>query len=147
MKIPSIRVSVVREGTAETGDARTLEEPAMVENIMRELLAGDEREHFVLFCLDGQNRLKSYSIISIGTLDASLVHPREVFRPAIVSGAAGVIIAHNHPSGELRPSPEDIETTKRLAQAGRILGLPVLDHVIVGHGKAGHYSFRREGTL
>lgn len=90
-----------------------------------------KREHFVAFYLDTQNRLIERQIISIGTLNASLVHPREVFEPAIALHAASIIVAHNHPSGSLEPSSEDIEITKRLIHAGKILGVSVLDHVIM----------------
>ncbi|MFA6376739.1 MAG: DNA repair protein RadC [Candidatus Paceibacterota bacterium] len=98
-------------------------------------LCGDirnsKKEHFVAFYLDTQNKLIERQIISIGTLNASLVHPREVFEPAVVGHAASVIIAHNHPSGDLEPSGEDTAVTKRLAAAGSILGIEIIDHIIV----------------
>lgn len=90
-----------------------------------------KKEHFAAFCLDTQNRLIERQIISIGTLNTSLVHPREVFEPAVAFRAANILIAHNHPSGNLEPSSEDIEVTKQLTHAGKILGISVLDHVIV----------------
>ena len=90
-----------------------------------------KREHFVAFYLDTQNRLVERQIISIGTLNASLVHPREVFEPAIKFSAASIIVAHNHPSGDTEPSPEDREVTLRLAETGKILGVDLADHVIV----------------
>lgn len=91
----------------------------------------DEREHFVLLALDGKHRLKKEILVSIGTLAMSLVHPREVFRPAIEEGAAGVIVVHNHPSGDPTPSAEDLQVTRRLEEAGKLLGIPLLDHVVV----------------
>jgi DNA repair protein RadC len=90
-----------------------------------------KREHFVAFYLDTQGRVIERQIISIGTLDASLVHPREVFEPAVSLRAASIIVAHNHPSGNLEASREDVEITKQLVEAGKILDIQIIDHVIV----------------
>jgi DNA repair protein RadC len=90
-----------------------------------------KREHCVAFYLDTQGQLIERHIISIGTLNESLVHPREVFEPAVTLHAASVIVVHNHPSGKVTPSPEDIQITHRLRQAGRILGITLLDHLIL----------------
>lgn len=90
-----------------------------------------KKEHFAAFYFDTQNCLIERQIISVGTLNASLVHPREVFEPAVALHAANIIIVHNHPSGNLEPSQEDIEITKKLAHAGKILDIPIIDHVIV----------------
>lgn len=90
-----------------------------------------KREHFAAFYLDTQGRVIERQIVSIGTLDASLVHPREVFEPAVSLRAASIIVAHNHPSGNLEPSREDIEITKQLVEAGKILDIQIIDHVIV----------------
>ena len=89
------------------------------------------QEHFVVFCLNTRGCAVKRVIVSIGTLNTTLVHPREVFYPAIVHNAAGVVLAHNHPSGETEPSDEDIAMTERLVQAGKLLGIDVLDHIIV----------------
>ena len=91
-----------------------------------------KQEYFVCLTLDGANRLIAKRVISIGTLTASLVHPREVFAEAITDRAASIIVAHNHPSGNLEPSIADKEVTERLRQAGEILGIEVLDHLILG---------------
>jgi len=101
-----------------------------------------KKEHFVAFYLDTQNRLIERQIISIGTLNASLVHPREVFEPAVTHHSASIIVAHNHPSGNLEPSPEDREITKRLKESGEILGIELSDHIIVS--KSGYFSFRQK---
>ena len=93
-----------------------------------------KKEHFVAFYLDTQGKVIERQIVSIGTLDASLVHPREVFEPAVALHAASIIVAHNHPSGNLEPSAEDIEITKRLVHAGKILDISIVDHVIVAKG-------------
>lgn len=90
-----------------------------------------KKEHFVVFFLDTRNQQIKREIISIGTINASLVHPREVFEPAVKHLAVQVILAHNHPSGDLEPSEEDLDVNRRLCEAGRILGIEVLDHVIV----------------
>jgi len=87
-----------------------------------------------VLCLDTQNRVASVSIVTTGLLNSSLVHPREVFQRAILANAASIICGHNHPSGDPDPSPEDIEITEQLVEAGRLLGIPVRDHVIMGDG-------------
>jgi DNA repair protein RadC len=94
-------------------------------------LCGARKEHFCTLYLDTRNRVIRKETISIGTLNASLVHPREVFQPAVECSAASVILVHNHPSGEAEPSREDLLLTKRLTSAGEIMGIDVLDHVIV----------------
>ncbi len=106
---------------------------------------GSKKEHFVAFYLDTRSKLIERQIISIGTLNASLVHPREVFEPAIVLRAASVIVAHNHPSGDTEPSDDDITSTKRLTEAGKILGIELLDHVIVT--AAGFSSLKDKGLV
>jgi DNA repair protein RadC len=90
-----------------------------------------KKEHFCVFFLDTQNRILGKETVSIGTLNISLIHPRECFRTAILKTAASVIFVHNHPSGGLEPSAEDLNVTKRLKDAGKLLGIEVLDHVIV----------------
>lgn len=104
-----------------------------------------KKEHFVAFYLDTQSRLIERQIISIGTLTTSLVHPREVFEPAVVLRAASIIVAHNHPSGVPKPSPEDEEITKRLIQAGKIIGIEITDHLILTKGQ--YLSFKGQGLL
>lgn len=94
-------------------------------------LRDSKKEHLVVFFLDTQNQIIKREIISIGTLNESLIHPREVFEPAIRFSTAQIIIAHNHPSGNLTPSSEDTAVTKRLIEAGDLLGIKILDHVIV----------------
>lgn len=94
-------------------------------------IRSNKKEHFVTFYLDTRNQEIKRDIVSIGTLNYNLVHPREVFEPAVRNLAAGIILAHNHPSGCLEPSDEDLSLNKRLVQAGKLLGIEVLDHVIV----------------
>lgn len=90
-----------------------------------------DKETFVVFCLNTKNRIISREIVSVGILNQLILHPREIFRTAIIRNAKSIVVAHNHPSGDLEPSKEDIETTKELKKCGEILGIPLLDHVIV----------------
>jgi DNA repair protein RadC len=107
------------------------------------LLASEKRESFHVLLLDSKNGLMAKSRISQGSLGASLVHPREAFRPAVMAAAAAVIFVHNHPSGDPSPSREDHEVTARLREAGTLMGIPVLDHVVVA--ARGYYSFADHG--
>jgi len=104
-----------------------------------------DHERFAVVLLDGRHRVLGEEVVSRGTLTASLVHPREVFRPALRASAAAVILVHNHPSGDPTPSAEDRRVTARLAEAGEILGVRVLDHVVVA--ERGFVSLREEGAL
>lgn len=108
-------------------------------------IRASKKEHFVVFFLDTQNQVTKREIISIGTLNASLIHPREVFEPAVKHLAAHVIVAHNHPSGSLEASDEDIHVTRRLLEAGKLLGIELLDHVIVT--AAAYTSFKEHNLL
>lgn len=116
--------------------------PAGVFARYRYLLGDSPVEVFLALLLDVKNRFQREVRISVGTLDGSLVHPREVFAPAVDDRAAAVILVHNHPSGDPAPSPADREVTRRLRAAGEIVGIPVLDHVIIGD--CAFYSFREE---
>lgn len=97
-------------------------------------IRGSKKEHFVVFYLDSRNQEIHKEIVSVGTLNESLVHPREVFENAIKNNAASIIIAHNHPSGDLEPSQADIEITKKLIYAGKILDIKIISHIIVSGG-------------
>jgi len=108
-----------------------LKSPEDVAAEVRSKVKDKKKEHFWVLCLDTRNRLIDSKLVSIGSLDTSIVHPREVFKEAISSSAASVIFVHNHPSGDPEPSKEDVELTKRLVKAGEIIGIDVLDHIIV----------------
>ncbi len=110
--------------------------PKAVADLIRHTIKDKHKEHFVLITLNTRNKVLGIANISIGTLNASLVHPREVFKEAIYRCASSVIIVHNHPSGDPEPSQEDVEITRRLVDAGKILGIEVLDHVILGKDTA-----------
>ena len=109
------------------------------------LVADADRETFIAIHLDTKLRLLSAEVVAVGTLAATLVHPREVFKAALLANAAALVLAHVHPSGDPTPSRDDIELTRRLAAAGTLLGIDVLDHIVVGHGR--YASFRELGLL
>lgn len=122
---------------------RAIRSPADVQRHFRGRLRDHDRESFHVLLLDGRHRLISIAEVSVGTLTASLVHPREVFRDAIRNAAAALVLVHNHPSGDPSPSAEDRSVTKRLRSAGLLLGIHVLDHVIIAD--SGYFSFREAG--
>lgn len=103
--------------------------------LLADRVRGLEREVFFVVLLDGRHRVKRVETVSVGTLTTSLVHPREVFLPAVREGAAAIVCAHNHPSGDPEPSADDLAVTRRLLRAARILGVPLLDHVVLGEGR------------
>jgi len=119
--------------------------PEDVAGLVTGRLKGKKKEYFLAILLDTRSRLIKVSEVSIGSLDASVVHPREAFKEAISASAASVIFTHNHPSGDTTPSEDDIKLTRRLAEAGEIMGIDVLDHVIIGD-KA-YLSLKREGLF
>ena len=135
---------LVRRCDARPNAAVDLSGPRQVWDFLADLRS-KTKEHFIALYVNARNRLIQRETVSIGTLTASLVHPREVFGPACERAAAGIIVAHNHPSGDAHPSPEDRAATSRLEKAGRILGIPLLDHVIIA--REGFYSFREQGGL
>ena len=138
------RVELVCESGADEPEEVTLRTSTDVANLVRPVFAGADREKFVVVLLDAKHRATGINVVSVGSLTASIVHGREVFKPAIAGNAAAVILARNHPSGDPGPSAEDIEMTKRLRDAGELLGIRVLDHVILGDGK--HHSFVDAGA-
>jgi DNA repair protein RadC len=108
-------------------------------------LAEKKKEYFYALCLDTKNRIISETLVSVGILDASLIHPREVFNPAVKASCHGVILVHNHPSGEAEASAADIEVTKMLYKAGEIIGISVIDHIIIG--KHNYISMKDKGVF
>jgi len=104
-----------------------------------------DKEHFFAFHLDTRNKIKVFELVSIGILNTSLVHPREVFTRAVMLRSAQIIIAHNHPSGEAKPSDEDLELTRRLRDAGKVLGIEVIDHVVCTKYK--FFSLKEHGLI
>ena len=143
-RIPIYRVTLVREGKMPTYESR-IRSSANAYSVLQEFLADTDREHFVILMLDQKNGVIGIHTVSVGSLTASIVHPRETFKAAILANAAGLICGHQHISGDPLPSQEDRAITQRLHQAGKLLGVEVLDHIIVGDGR--YFSFADEGLL
>jgi len=133
------------ESYQDSGKRETAKTPEDVVALVRSRLKGKKKEYFLALLLDTRNRLIRVAEISVGSLDSSIVHPREVFKEAVAASAASVIFAHNHPSGDPEASEDDLNLTKRLAEAGEIMGIDVLDHVIIGEEK--YLSLKREGLF
>lgn len=124
-----------------------IDRPRDVAAYLSDFMFGYEQEHFLTLLLDTKNRVMKCTEVSVGTVDAAIAHPRDVFVQAVRQGASAVIVAHNHPSGDATPSKEDIQTTKRLEAAGDILGIPLLDHLIIVDDVDEFFSFKNAGYL
>ena len=120
-----------------------IRDSARAATILRPLFHGLDREQFLVACLDAKHAIIGVNVVSIGSLTLSIVHPREVFKPAILLNSAAIICAHNHPSGDPAPSSEDRVLTDRLRQAGDLIGITILDHLILGDDRT--YSFADQG--
>jgi DNA repair protein RadC len=134
--IPSKRVNIVslklvRESSLLYQN-RAVRSPKDGYELIKQYLGDVDREHFVVVCLDTKNQPTSIQTCHIGSLNSSIVHPREVFKSAILSNSASILVGHNHPSGNSTPSREDIEVTKRLVEVGQLLGIELLDHIVLG---------------
>jgi DNA repair protein RadC len=126
-------------------EAVIIRSPENVADLMREELRYLQKEHFVCLFLNTKNHVIAQETLSMGSLNASIVHPREVFRAAIKRSSASIVCVHNHPSGDPTPSPEDIQLTHRLIEAGSIIGIEVLDHIIIGDHK--FVSLKEQGYM
>ena len=137
-----VQLPLVKEGNNER--VRTPEDVCRLCADLKDLA----QESFQVLCLNSKNNLVNRHLVTLGLADASLVHPREVLRPAITDGASALVLAHNHPSGDPTPSAEDVRITKQLIEAGRIVDIKVLDHIIIGRGngsRKGFVSMREDG--
>src|SRR5215510_5498028 len=143
--VPVYKVTLVREGRVSCYQQQ-IRSSADASTLLHTHLADVDREYFVTILLNQKNRILGVNTVSIGSLTASIVHPREVYKSAILSNAASIICGHNHPSTDCQPSKEDRAITTRLVEAGRLLGISVLDHVIIG-GDGRYFSFADEGLL
>lgn len=123
----------------------TIKSPVEVSTLLMEEMRHLKKEVFKIILLNTKNHIIKYLNVSVGSLNSSIVHPREVFSEAVKAGCSGMLLAHNHPSGDPEPSREDIETTQRLVNAGNILGIKVLDHVVIGDGR--YISFKEQGLM
>lgn len=129
-KIPIIRIyqKQVDDIQADSMYVRSPEDGFMA---VKSMISDLDREAFVVLCLSTKNRINHIEVAHIGSINQALIHPREIFKSAILSNSAAIIIAHNHPSGELNPSPEDISITERLKSAGELMGIELMDHLII----------------
>lgn len=130
-RVDIVSLKMVKESSLLYKD-RCIRSPEDGYKLLKQFLGDVDREYFIVMCLDIKNQPTAINVCHIGSLNASLVHPREVFKPAILSNAASILVAHSHPSGNPDPSSEDISVTKRLVEAGDIIGIELLDHIIMG---------------
>lgn len=133
----------IRENAPDYLKARRFTSPQQIFEIFHDLML-ETKEHFITLHLDGKNRILCIDRVSVGSLNQSIVHPREVFKSAVYSSAAALILVHNHPSLDPAPSREDIEITRRLKECGELLGIKLLDHIIIGDGFT---SFAEQGII
>jgi DNA repair protein RadC len=134
-----------RENLEADEESVDIKNPEAVFKLMSSSIKDKAKEHFKLILLNSRNKKIGISTISVGTLTTSLVHPREVFKEALAHSAASVILAHNHPSGDPEPSEDDLKITRKLVESGKILGVEVIDHIIIG--KTNFCSFREKGLI
>ena len=147
MRLRELHVTYrVRPDLPVLGDRQRLESPRMVAGLLRPVLESEPVEVLGVLCVTTKHRPLAWHELSRGTLDSALVHPREVFKIAFLANAAAVVIAHNHPSGDPDPSADDVSLTDHLSQAGKLLGVELIDHIIIGHDGR-YYSFREGGRF
>lgn len=144
-RVEIVSLRMVRENTFLYKD-RKINSPKEAVEIVKGFLENEDREKFVVINLDTKNQPTHLNIASIGSLSATIVHPREIFKTAILTQSAGIILSHNHPSGDPSPSQEDIEVTSRLVEAGNIIGIRIIDHIIVGNNDR-FFSFKENGLI
>ncbi|WP_195513973.1 JAB domain-containing protein [Turicibacter sanguinis] len=143
-RINIVSIKMVKESSF-LYQTRTISSPKDAYEMIKEQLEGLDREQFIIACLNTKNEPTNISVVSVGTLNKAIVHPREVFKTAILSNAASIMAFHNHPSGDTTPSDQDIQLTHRLVEAGELLGIKLLDHLIIGDGS--FTSLKEKGYL
>ncbi|WP_336765636.1 JAB domain-containing protein [Paenibacillus sp. USHLN196] len=143
-RVNIVSIKLVKESSV-LYQKRTIRSPQDAYELMKDFLEDKDREHFIVVSLDTKNQPTNINVSSIGTLNSALVHPREIFKAAIAANACSIMCFHNHPSGEVTQSQQDVEVTKRLVEAGKILGIEVLDHIIVGEGN--YTSLKEKGYI
>ena len=131
-RIPAVKIQLVKDGTINAAERPYISTPEDAAAIMRPVVELLAEERMYVMLLSTKNRVNAIQEVSVGSLNASVVHPREIFKAAFLSNAAALILVHNHPSGDPTPSHEDVALTKAIVEAGKILDIPVLDHVIMG---------------
>ncbi|MTP79507.1 DNA repair protein RadC [Turicibacter sanguinis] len=143
-RINIVSIKMVKESSF-LYQTRQILSPNDAYEMIKEQLEGLDREQFIIACLNTKNEPTNLSVVSVGSLNKAIVHPREVFKTAILSNAASIMAFHNHPSGETTPSQQDIQLTSRLYEAGELLGIKLLDHLIIGDGT--FTSLKEKGYL
>ena len=143
-RINIVSIKMIKEASF-LYQTRTISSPKDAYEMIKEQLEGLDREQFIIACLNTKNEPTNITVVSVGSLNKAIVHPREVFKTAILSNAASIMAFHNHPSGETTPSQQDIQLTKRLYEAGELLGIKLLDHLIIGDGS--FTSLKEKGYL
>ncbi|WP_195617540.1 JAB domain-containing protein [Clostridium paraputrificum] len=143
-KINIVSVKLVKEGDMLVVN-KSINSPSVVYEVLKEYLEGADREKFVLLTLNTKNHITSITTVSVGSLSETTVHPREVFKTAILLNSASIIVCHNHPSGDSTPSKADINVTTRIKEGGKILGIELLDHIIIGDDN--YCSFKAKGLI
>ena len=141
-----MKIKLVREKAPEQYQDK-ITNLECVPKIIQDYIGDEAKEHLIVICLGTNHTITGLHTVSQGTLTKSICHPREVFKPAILNNAKSIILAHNHPSGDIEPSEGDEGITARIKEAGEILGIDLLDHIIVGFGTEEYYSFQAEGAL
>ncbi|OME60885.1 DNA repair protein RadC [Paenibacillus odorifer] len=144
-RIQVLSLRMVREQTSILYPQRKINSPTDAADLFRQFIGDCDRESFCILTLDTKNQPTALHQVSCGTLNSSLVHPRETYKLAILSNAASIIACHNHPSGDPAPSPQDIELTERLRDAGSLMGIDLLDHIVLGHQN--HISMKERGLM
>ena len=143
-RINIVSIKMVKESSFQYL-ARQILSPSDAYEMIKEQLEDLDREQFIIACLNTKNEPTNITVVSVGSLNKAIVHPREVFKTAILSNAASIMAFHNHPSGETTPSQQDIQLTNRLYEAGELLGIKLLDHLIIGDGT--FTSLKEKGYL
>ena len=143
-RVDIVSIKLVKESSF-LYENRRVNSPNDAIELFTRFLSESDREQFIVCCMDIKNQPTSINVVSIGTLNSSLVHPREVFKAAILANSASIIVAHNHPSGDPTPSKEDINITVRLKEAGKIIGVDIIDHIIIGDDR--YVSLKEKGVL
>ncbi len=142
---PVWRLQLVRDPNSPASSRTQITCPPDAVRLLRPALEVLDREHFVVMLLDTKNRVIGFNTVAIGTIDSALISPRETFKPALLANATAIIVAHNHPSGDPTPSPEDVAVTRSLVEAGKILGVEVLDHLVIGEER--FVSLKERGLM
>ena len=143
-RINVVSIKMVRESSI-LYDIRRIQAPKDAVELGKRFLEESDREQLLVCCLDAKNQPTAINVVSVGNLNSSIVHPREVFKPAILSNSASIILFHNHPSGDPTPSKEDTNITERLKESGKILGIELIDHIIIGDNS--YCSLKEKGII